>query len=589
MNPRPILVLPETLVGRIAAGEVVERPAAVIKELLENSLDAGARRIRVEIEGDLTGVLRVTDDGHGIRAADLPLAVERHATSKIVNPDDLDHIETLGFRGEGLGAIGAVSRLRVSSRIAGEDSGFEIVVDGGLPEPVVPVGRAVGTTIEVRDLFFNTPARLKYLKSTSAELRHIAQLVSAYALARPDVGMSLTVDGRSSVDVAPAEDLHARLQQILGRERVGRMIPVLHEGRDITLEGFVGAPEDARARAGHQIFLINGRWVTSQLLRTAVRQAYGDLIPPARHPEAVLLLTLPPETVDVNVHPTKREVRLARERELYPRLIRILRERVEARFPSLDLDRPGYGPTPPATAPSTGQQTLDWARAATVEPGGAGESSTARVVPFPSRVSDAPQESASGESAPAMASMWQLHETYIMAAIENGLLMVDQHAAHERVLYEQALRRLQGEQAPSQELLFPVTVDLAPDEFSILLEVHGVLEALGFHLERFGGTTVLVHAIPAGLREWRHGAILRDVLDHFADLPTQLDIQERIARSVACHGAVKAGQKLSLTEMNALIDQLFATEKPQGDPHGRPVFLRIELDDLHRRFGRSGG
>lgn len=590
MSPRPIRVLPETLVGRIAAGEVVERPAAVIKELLENALDAGATRIRVEIEGELTGVLRVTDDGHGIPGDDLPLAVERHATSKIIDPDDLDHIDSLGFRGEGLGAIGAVSRLRVSSRQPEETSGHEIVVDGGLVEPVSPVGRAAGTTVEVRDLFFNTPARRKYLKSNSAELRHIAQLVTAYALARPNVGMSLHVDGRSSVDVAPVEDLHARLQQILGRERVERMIPVLHHSRDIGLEGFVGAPEDARARAGHQIFLINGRWVTSPLLRTTVRQAYGDLIPPARHPEAILLLTLPPETVDVNVHPTKREVRLARERELYPRLIRILRERVEGRYPSLDLARTAQGPeTPPL--PSTGQQSLEWSRPASTVAGEGqiGEPSPTRVLPFPGGPVDDAAPDSGVDEAPAMASMWQLHETYVMAAIEGGLLVVDQHAAHERVLFEQALRRLRGETAASQELLFPVTVDLAPDEFSILLEVHSVLEGLGFHLERFGGTTVLVHAIPAGLREWRHGALLRDVLDHFADLPTQLDVQERVARSVACHGAVKAGQKLSLTEMNALVDQLFATEKPQGDPHGRPVFLRIDLEDLHRRFGRSGG
>ena len=581
---RPIECLPRDLVGRIAAGEVVERPASVVKELIENSLDAGARRVAVEMTGGLTGLLRIADDGAGIPEDELALAVERHATSKIRDAAELDRIGSLGFRGEGLAAIGAVSRMALVSRVAASDAGARIVIEGGAMGPVTPAARAVGTTVEVRDLFFNTPARRKFLRGVSAELRQISQLLQSYAMARPDVHFSFGVEGRVSLEFPPVEDFPARARQVLGGDRLSRMIPVLIQEPDLELEGFLGAPEDSRIRSGHQVFLLNGRWVSSALLRTAAREAYGDLIPPSRHPEAVLHLRLPLQDVDVNVHPTKREVRLVRERELYPRLIGALRHTVEDRFPSLRLDR--SAPEVPRSSfytPSFGDgRVSDIPRPAAPAPTLPG------ILPFPTQPAVPAEARVSDAEQPAMASMWQAHATYIFASILGGVLIIDQHAAHERVLYEQALARLRGETAVSQELLFPQVVELTHDEVSILLEVSATLEKLGFHLELFGGTSVLVHAIPAGLRAWRHGALLRDVLDHYTDLPTALDVQERVARSVACHGAVKAGQKLSLEEMNTLVDQLFATEKPQGDPHGRPVFLRVELDELHRRFGRSG-
>jgi len=575
---RSIESLSNDLVGRIAAGEVVERPASVVKELVENALDAGARRVSIEMSGGLTGLLRVADDGIGIPSDELDLAVQRHATSKIRHAEDLDRIGSLGFRGEGLAAIGAVSHMVLASRFGDAENGSKISVEGGAIGPVTPVARAAGTTVEVRDLFFNTPARRKYLRSVSAELRQISQLLQSYALARPDVHFSFGVEGRVSLEFPAVEDFPARARQVLGQDRMSRMIPVLIEERDLELEGFLGAPEDSRIRSGHQVFLLNGRWIGSPLLRTAAREAYGDLIPPSRHPEAVLHLRLPLKDVDVNVHPTKREVRLVRERELYPRLIGAMRRVVEGRYPALrirgaDAERPVmYSPrfTEGRVAEPSVTQAL---------PG---------ILPFPTPTVASLPEMVEDEAGPVMASMWQLHSTYIFASILGAVLIIDQHAAHERVLYEQALGRLRGESAVSQELLFPQVVELTHDELSILLEVNAILEKLGFHLELFGGTSVLVHAIPAGLRAWRHGALLKDVLDHYTDLPTALDVQERVARSVACQGAVKAGQKLSLQEMNTLVDQLFATEKPQGDPHGRPVFLRVELTELNRRFGRSG-
>ena len=597
MRSGPIRVLPESMVGRIAAGEVVERPGSVVKELVENALDAGARRIEVAIEGKLAGLLRVSDDGCGIPPEELFLALQRHATSKIADPDDLTRIDSLGFRGEGLAAIGSVSRLRLASSAGSSGEGAEILVEGGLIGAPTPAARATGTTVEVRDLFFNTPARRKYLKGEPAEMRHISQLLQAYALARPEVSFTLLVEGRESMCLPAAADLHERVGQILGRAKAARMIPVLAEEPGFALEGFLGAPEDSRARGSHQTFLVNGRWVTSPLLRVAVREGYGDLIPPARHPEAVLHLRLPAEEVDVNIHPTKREVRLLRERELYPRLIHLLRDRVESHFPTLKFTTSTEW-RPPAALPGEGGGSTGLRLVPAAAPaGGAGrvgdsarETLPAGLLPFPLARSAEPvtvEEEGGEAQGRALASMWQLHETYILAAIEGGLLVIDQHAAHERVLFEQAMLRFAESRTTSQELLFPETVELTHDELSLLLETHAVMEKLGFHLELFGGTTVLVHAIPAGLREWREGALLHDVLDHLDDLPTSMDVNERVARAVACQGAVKAGQKLSLAEMNALVDQLFATRLPQGDPHGRPVFLRLELAELHRRFGRS--
>lgn len=589
MIVRPIRVLASELVGRIAAGEVVERPASAIKELIENALDAGARHVEISVEGGVLGVLRVADDGEGIAAAQLGRALERHATSKIAASEDLERIATLGFRGEGLAAIAAVARVRLVSRPEGQDEAAEVFAEDGRIGETRPAARSRGTTVEIRDLFFSTPARRKFLKSPSAELRAVVQLVQAYALAHPECGFVLVVDGRDTVKLPAATDLHERVGQVLGAGRVARMIPILIEEPGLDLSGFLGAPEDSRVRAGNQVFVLNGRWIQSVLLRQAVRAAYGDLIPPGRHPEAVLHLRLPENEVDVNVHPTKREVRLLRERELYPRIIRLLRLRVEGRFPSLKLRDPGGAQLPDDALPGL-QQSLHFhaplrpgAGASLVGDGG----SEPDIVPFPGAAPAAAPHAETAEEAPSP-NLWQLHETYVFARIPGGVLIIDQHAAHERVLFEEAMRRFRGEAPLAQELLFPTVVELAPDEFPALLECLPALEKLGFHLEHFGGTSVLVHAIPAGLREWRQGALLRDVLDHLSDLPDALELHEKVARSVACHGAVKAGQRLSHREIRDLVDQLLATEKPQGDPHGRPVFLHIDLRELHRRFGRSG-
>ena len=584
-----IVVLSDAVIGRIAAGEVVERPSSVLKELIENSIDAGSHRIDVSVTGGPTGVLRVSDDGCGMSPEELRLAVHRHATSKLSDESSLEAIESLGFRGEGLPAVASVARVELlSSRGNGEAARLD--VDNGEVGAVEPAARDQGTTISVKDLFFSTPARKKFLKSDAAELRHISRLVQAYAMAYPQISISLEMEKRKLLNLDAASDRHERLTQILGTNRVERLMAVNHEAPHLKLEGFLGVPEDSRARSGHQMFFINGRWVQSPLLRQVTRLAYGDLIPPARHPEAFLWLSVPPDSVDVNVHPTKVEVRLRDERKLYPQLISALKPQVESYYPSLNVNKVGTREDPDPPLPDSRQIPLlpasprDYFHSA--PPPGKVSEETPQVLPFPTSI-QTPSGSEGHSEDPVRADLWQIQDTYILARVSDGLLIIDQHAAHERVLYEQALRRFEGEPPASQELLFPTVVEFAPDEYSVLLNAHAALEKLGFHLENFGGTTVLVHAIPVGVRQWNHGALLRDILDHFADLPGELDIIEKVCRSVACHGAVKAGQKLTLEEMNELLDQLFATSKPQGDPHGRPVFLRLGLAELNRRFGRT--
>lgn len=602
-EPAPIRRLSPEVVARIAAGEVIERPASVVKELLENSLDAGAGRITVEVEGSPDRLIRVADNGHGMTADGLRLALERHATSKIRAAEDLLRVTSLGFRGEGLPSVAAVSRIAVLTS-TGEGAGTRLVAEGGTIVEVDAAGRGRGTTVEVRDLFFNTPARRKFQRAASTELQMVARTLQSYALARPDLHLVYAVDGREILNLPPAASLGERMSAIYGPERTGRMIPVDHGDSLLRLAGFLGAPEDSRARSDQQTFFINGRWVSNPLLRQAVRQAYGNLIPFDRHPFAVLAVEIDPTRVDVNVHPTKREVRFSNDRDLFPALVTGLKRVVEGHVPGFVPARgarPADWPEAPSAAeePPTGDSALEVAVRDVADlfggpgdgeaPAGARDAGRdlPRIVAFsPGASLDAGE---GGETAePARADLWQLHRTYILAATRGGLLIIDQHAAHERILFEESILRLRGARAASQELLFPRVVDLTAEEFHRLLDIQPVLERLGFHLELFGGTTVVVHGIPAGLTRWHDGALLHEMIALYGDLPGGPPVEERVARSYACRAAVKAGEPLDPPEMNELVDRLFATTLPQGDPHGRPTYLRIAIEDLHRRFGRSG-
>ncbi len=601
--------------SRIAAGEVLDRPSAALKELVENALDAGAGTIEITVEEALDRSFAIADDGVGMSGEELALALERHATSKITALEDLDRLGTLGFRGEALPSIAEVSRVTILSRPRDpEGPAHQLVAEGGVLAPVTAAARAPGTTISVKDLFYNTPARRKFLKSAVGELRLAMRMLTAYAIAHPETAFRFTVDGKSRLALPQAASRRDRLVAIFGAHFVERLIETREERPGFVFEAWLGMPEMARVTREGQTLLVNRRWIQSPLLSQAVRHGYGNLVAPGRHPTALVALDVDPATVDVNIHPTKREVRFTREDALFGFVAQTVAQplaklaprylpsaRAESGPPTLaeltreDLRQESLFSTPPrsggpgAVAVSTGGATLAGGT------GAAGPAGPLRLVPRPGEETS---EGASALSAPTEGSpssrlpdLWQLHQTYILAPISGGLLIVDQHAAHERILYEEAMTRFRTRQATSQGLLFALPVDLSRDEFDLLLEVQPALEALGFDLSALSPPTVMVRGVPAGIGARDPARLLRDVLDglgenHGRSLARE-EPWDRVAKSFACHAAVRAGESLSREEMNRLIDRLFATDLPHGDPHGRATFVRVDLHELNQRFGRS--
>lgn len=647
MSRAPIRRLDPVTAGQIRAGEVVERPVSALKELLENSIDAGAARIEVSVRGGLERELEVSDDGTGIPREELGLALETHSTSKIVDLEDLSRLATLGFRGEALPAIARASRLTIDTRAAGEPEGTSLESEGGEAGEARPSGRPPGTTVRVRDLFFNVPARRKFLRSSAGELRGAARLLSAYAIAYPEIAFRFVVDGRERLDAPRARTVSERLAAIFGRRFLDQCLPAADERPGATLAAFLGIPELARVTREAQVFLVNRRWVQSPLLSQAVRHAYGNLIPPGRHPACVVDLRLDPATVDVNVHPTKREVRFSHEDSVFSFVSRAaavplarLVPRYEAGstatrgdLPSLhDLVRDASGQLPiwgkgsashggasvtgadPAgLRQASGPTAPSWVPRASARVGPAeilGDRDAFRNAALttaepPSEVAapmeggaSATEEGASSSAAaqavvrPQFANLWQLHDTYILAPISGGLVIVDQHAAHERILYEEALTRMRERSGAAQQLLFPLIVDLTRAEFELLLEILEPLGGLGFDVAPISPPSVLLRGVPPGLGGKDPGSLLRDLLDSIGEesggrhLPDD-ELADRLAKSFACHAAVRSGDSLNVEEMNHLVDRLFATSLPHGDPHGRPSFVRVDLRELHARFGRG--
>jgi len=564
---------PETA-SRIAAGEVVDRPLSALKELIENALDARARSIEVRVERALDVRFSVADDGVGIAADDLPLALERHATSKIGTLEDLERLASLGFRGEALPSIAAVSRMRLASRTPGAERAATLDVEGGAIRAQGVAARAPGTTIEVAELFYNTPARRKFLGTPSGELRAALRMLEAYALGWPEVGFRLIVDGRERFDWPPAVSRRDRAAALWGPRHAAQLLEA-HGARDgLEIEALLGLPEHARATREGQVLLVNRRWIQSPVIGAALRQAYGNLIPPGRFPAATLWITVPPARLDVNVHPTKREVRFADEDALFTLV-------------GSSCARPLTALQPPFTVVPGGTPEPAWADRVRERP--REQTSLSLDVAAPSAaVAAAPPAGDAGEMAEP--ELWQLHRTYILAPVRNGLVIVDQHAAHERILFEQAMQRMEGRQGASQLLLFPVVLDLSRDQFELLLELGPWLTQLGWNVRPLGPPTVVIQGVPSDLTHDRPGQLLQDILDGLHEdtaRDARTNLAESLARSYACHAAVKAGDPLSRAEMQGLIDRLFATSRPHGDPHGRVTFVRLELDELHRRFGRG--
>ena len=619
----PVRRLDPVLVDRIAAGEVVERPAAAVKELVENALDAGARRVEVVIEGGGRRLIRVIDDGSGMGPEDLELAVERHATSKL--PDgDLFAIQTLGFRGEALPSIGAVARLTIATRPAGASHASSILVDAGLKHPVRPAALDKGTRVEVADLFFATPARLKFLKTDRAEAQAVADVVRRLAMAHPGVRFALAGEGTPALDypAIPGEGpdaLAGRLGQVLGTDFVTNSVAVDAAREDIGIGGLAGLPTFHKPTASGVHLFVNGRPVRDKLLMGAVKAAYADVVPSGRHPAVALFVDCPPRAVDVNVHPGKSEVRFRDPGLVRGLIVGALKQAlagaghraantVSAR--TLDALRPAIVPHSGASlgpwAPRESPRVADWnwrasPAAPEASPGpswgpaaGAGGFAEAAQAAF-AALAEPSADARAGDQVvdlfdrPLGAARAQIHETYIIAQTRDGIVIVDQHAAHERLVYERLKhdRALRG--IDRQMLLIPAVVDLDPVEAERLVDKADLLAELGLALESFGPGAVAVTEVPSALAGADVSALVRDLAQSLEEWGGTLALEDRldhVLATFACHHSVRAGRRMRPEEMNALLREMEATPLSGQCNHGRPTYVELKLADVERLFGR---
>ena len=606
----PIRRLPDTLVNRIAAGEVVERPAAAVKELVENALDAGATRIEVTLRDGGKALLCVADDGCGMGPEELSLAVERHATSKLPE-DDLVHIRTLGFRGEALPSIGAVSRLSILSRPRGADSAFCITVEGGAKGMPQPAPGGHGTRVEVRDLFYATPARLKFLKTSRTEADHAVDVVQRLAMAHPRVGFFLTDDTRTpvrlpAVEGDPMQARLARLGAVMGREFHENSLPVDAVRQGVRLVGHIGLPTLNRPTAAGQYLFVNGRPVKDRLLAGAVRGAYADFLARDRHPMLALFLEIAPEDVDVNVHPAKTEVRFRDQALVRGLIVGALRHALAAAGHRAS-NTVGEATLASLTPRAVPQPAFMWTGRPDAPPPvsrGMAEMAMAFQAPLhglpdrppaggfvPVARTEVPPPAALADDFPLGAARAQLHGTYIVAQTADGIVIVDQHAAHERLVYERMKRDLLDGGVKRQGLLIPEVVELDPADADRLAARAPELAELGLVLEGFGTGAVVVREVPAllGPRADVRG-LVKDLADELAELDAAPSLKERldaVCSRMACHGSVRAGRPMNAEEMNALLRQMEATPHSGQCNHGRPTYVELKLSDIERLFGRK--
>ncbi len=570
----------------IAAGEVIERPASAVKELIENSLDAGATRISVELVDGGKASIRIEDNGSGIPAEELPLAVESFATSKISRVEDIARAGTLGFRGEALASVRAVSAMTIRSRARDEEMARELAFRGGTLVGDAPLARNPGTEVIVENLFFNLPARRKFLRSAQSEIRRIIAVIQGYALAFPETAFILRESGRDLLSYPPSS-LRERIEIVLGGDLLANLVPVQFAMGRAKVHGYASRGDQTRANRYMQFYFVNRRYVRDRVLSHAVTQAYESLIPRDRFPAVVLFLDVPHEEVDVNVHPTKAEVRFRNEGEIHRLVLSSLAEAL--RHPGGSLEQ---------TVDSFYRGVLS-GESRGVSENGAGESffrssegawsGAAQEIGEGDRTfefHEAPlslfgEETGKGILAPGNL-YWQLHQSFILIQIRGGMVVIDQHAAHERILFDRAKADLAGARPVAQSLLFPATIDLSPDEYERYEELAPALASLGFESEPFGLRSIIVRGIPALVRNWNDGRLLAEILG--GDGRSGVD---EFLKTYACRAAIKAGAKLSGEEMESLADQLFATSLPYTCPHGRPTMLRVGIAELERRFARS--
>lgn len=597
----PIRELPAQLVNQIAAGEVVERPASVVKELLENALDAGAARIRIDIEEGGLRLIRIRDDGQGIPRDELPLAVARHATSKIASLDDLEHVASLGFRGEALPSIGSVARIAITSRSADADEAWRIDGDGsGRYTSPVPAAHPQGTTIEVRDLFFNTPARRKFMRTERTEFGHLQNVVERVALSRFGLDVELVHNGKPVLRIAAARDASGedrRVAAVCGEGFIENAVRIEHEVSGLKLFGWVGLPTFSRAQADLQHFFVNGRMVRDKVIAHAVRQAFQDVLFHGRHPAFVLFLELDPAGVDVNAHPTKHEVRFRNGRHAHDFLFRTLHHVLAQTRPGGDESRKEAAGQHAGPASRVVQQALSNAGRTPVASNdmmriqqqlySQAEQSTDAAA-----VADSPATRTEHLSAapPMGYALAQLHGIYILAATDHGLVVVDMHAAHERITYERFKRQLAEGRVPVQPLLVPERIGVSRGEADLAEEHAGVLAGAGFELERGGPDSVTLRAVPVALKDHDLVRLVRDVLSDLAEHGTTNRIERAIdfaLATTACHTSMRAHRRLTVPEMNALLRDMERTPRADQCNHGRPTWFRLTMEQLDAMFLRG--
>ena len=615
-----IRVLNDRLVNKIAAGEVVERPASALKELLENSLDAGAGELRIDLEAGGKRLIRVIDDGEGMDADDILMALERHATSKIRNFDDLEEVASLGFRGEALPSIAAVSRLTLSSRPAGASEGREVQVTGGVIRGVRPCAMAQGTIVEVRSLFSNVPARRKFLRTTQTEYAHCQGIAVHYALAFPEVSLRLRHNGSIQIEAPPAGSLRDRIVQVLGPKLLERLMPFEHREGEVGIVGFVGEPSLHRADTSMLHFFVNRRAVRDKVLIHALRAAYGDLLPKRRAPVGFLFIELPSREIDVNVHPSKTEIRFRRAAEVHDLVVDAVRGALSRAQPlaAYGPERAMREPAVPERAVGT-LESLDKAlrsrterRERRIDYHGRESEAAQPARTKPDELSASTRETELIEKTaerkvhgprPAepdrfrgadidldeVVPLGQIGNSYIVARFSGGLMIVDQHAAHERIRFEKLNRAVAGGDPQRQGLLHPLVIDLPPAQ-ARLVESHAEdLAALGFEVEAFGQSSVIVRSLPAAIDPAEAEELLAGMaadLERIGKTPPDKLLRELVI-SASCQGAIKINTPLDGEKMRWLLDELFRCEMPMRCPHGRPVVLTFGEEELRRRFGRS--
>ena len=573
-----IRVLAPDVAGKIAAGEVAERPSLVVKELVENSLDAGAAQVTVEIGGGGSELIRVTDDGCGIPADEVELAFHRHATSKISSAHDLDGVRTLGFRGEALPSIAAVAKVSLVTRPADADVGRRVDLKGGRVVRNEAAGCPQGTSLTVQGLFHDLPARRKFLKSPAAETSRVSDVVTRFVLAYPEIRFRLLVNGRRSISSPGNGSLLDALVSVYGAEAAASLLEVDSGGpRDgYAVAGYVSAPSHHRANRSYMTFLVNRRWIQSGLLAFALSESYQGFLPRGRHPLGVINLTVPPADVDVNVHPAKREVRFRREDVVFPALQRAVRGALVATspVPEMRVDSepgPAWGPAGPWSAGG---------RRSAAAP--AGPESTGLAL----ELGGAMAQPTLTQAAPALRILGQVRNTYLVAEGADGVYLIDQHAAHERVLFERVCESNQAAQALSQALLEPAAVQLSPGQEEVIRGNGDLLERYGFVVEPFGERSYLLRAVPRMVTNGDPGRALVEILDLIAFERLLKEREEAVAASIACHSAVRAGMSMAQEEMEDLVVQLGACDSPQTCPHGRPTMIHLSSHHLEREFGR---